>query len=98
MKTQLAQLSLVVVCLLCTVSHFTAAATILNRPQRNDISTVADALKYLQELDHYYSQISRPRFGKRNDPLNLRDQPEDIKYAMEPSEEVDWKAKLFTKR
>merc|ERR1711879_165273 len=27
---------------------------------------VTDALKYLDELDKYYSQVARPRFGKRS--------------------------------
>jgi len=26
-----------------------------------------DALKYLEELDKYYAQVARPRFGKRSD-------------------------------
>nr|AGM32387.1 neuropeptide F [Coptotermes formosanus] len=29
------------------------------------LAAMADTLKYLQELDRYYSQIARPRFGKR---------------------------------
>lgn len=37
------------------------ASAIMSRPQRNDVSSYADAIKYLQELDNYYSQISRPR-------------------------------------
>merc|ERR1711976_188299 len=27
---------------------------------------MTDAIKYLQELDKYYSQVARPRFGKRS--------------------------------
>lgn len=48
-----------VLCLLLTIAHLTTSMKI--RPQRNDVSSVADALKYLQELDSIYSQISRPR-------------------------------------
>lgn len=50
-----------VICMLFAVTHATGASSIMNRPQRNDISTVADAIKYLQELDQYYSQVARPR-------------------------------------
>lgn len=52
---------LLVTCMLFAVSQAIGASSIMNRPQRNDISTVADAIKYLQELDHYYSQVARPR-------------------------------------
>ncbi|KAB7505416.1 Neuropeptide F [Armadillidium nasatum] len=30
-------------------------------PETNQMEAMADALKYLQELDKYYSQIARPR-------------------------------------
>lgn len=48
---------------LVIVAGTSDAAAIMSRPQRNDMSSVADAIKYLQELDNYYSQISRPRYG-----------------------------------
>lgn len=50
----------VIFCIFLAVSHITSAMNI--RQQRNDVSNVADALKYLQELDTIYSQISRPRY------------------------------------
>jgi len=31
-----------------------------------------EALKYLEELDKYYAQVARPRFGKRSSPPHLR--------------------------
>ncbi|EDW67870.1 neuropeptide F [Drosophila virilis] len=34
-------------------------------PRNNEISTMADALKYLQDLDVYYGDRARVRFGKR---------------------------------
>lgn len=50
---------LVVIFFLLTITH---ASTSWQRPQRNDESAdVADAVKYLQELDNYYSHLSRPR-------------------------------------
>lgn len=45
------------------VTQATNAAPVvtMDRPHRNDVSSVADAIRYLQELDQYYGQISRPR-------------------------------------
>ncbi|XP_027221822.1 neuropeptide F isoform X2 [Penaeus vannamei] len=37
------------------------------KPDPSQLANMAEALKYLQELDKYYSQVSRPRFGKRSD-------------------------------
>ncbi|XP_053653102.1 neuropeptide F isoform X4 [Cherax quadricarinatus] len=37
------------------------------KPAPPQVAAMADALKYLQELDKYYSQVSRPRFGKRSE-------------------------------
>ncbi|XP_064114138.1 neuropeptide F isoform X2 [Macrobrachium rosenbergii] len=37
------------------------------KPDPTQLAAMADALKYLQELDKYYSQVSRPRFGKRSE-------------------------------
>ncbi|EDV94325.1 neuropeptide F [Drosophila grimshawi] len=34
-------------------------------PRNNEISNMADALKYLQDLDVYYGDRARVRFGKR---------------------------------
>lgn len=31
-----------------------------------------EALKYLEELDKYYAQVARPRFGKRSSPPHLK--------------------------
>lgn len=49
---------LIVIVFLLTLTH---ASNSWQRPQRNDESSVADAVKYLQELDNYYSHLSRPR-------------------------------------
>lgn len=49
---------LIVIFLLLAIAH---ASNSWQRPQRNDESSVADAVKYLQELDNYYSHLSRPR-------------------------------------
>ncbi|XP_062123560.1 LOW QUALITY PROTEIN: neuropeptide F [Drosophila sulfurigaster albostrigata] len=40
-------------------------------PRNNDISTMADALKYLQDLDVYYGDRARVRFGKRGSLMQL---------------------------
>ncbi|XP_030370049.1 neuropeptide F [Scaptodrosophila lebanonensis] len=40
-------------------------------PRNNDISTMADALKYLQDLDTYYGDRARVRFGKRGSLMQL---------------------------
>lgn len=32
------------------------------KPDPTQLAAMADALKYLQELDKYYSQVSRPRY------------------------------------
>lgn len=49
---------LIVIFFLLAITH---ASNSWQRPQRNDESAVADAVKYLQELDNYYSHLSRPR-------------------------------------
>ncbi|XP_037817520.1 neuropeptide F [Lucilia sericata] len=40
-------------------------------PRNNDISNMADALKYLQDLDTYYGDRARVRFGKRASLIQL---------------------------
>nr|XP_045583452.1 neuropeptide F-like isoform X3 [Procambarus clarkii] len=37
------------------------------KPDPTELAAMADAIKYLQELTKYYSQVSRPRFGKRSE-------------------------------
>merc|ERR1711962_1227533 len=37
------------------------------KPDPTQLAAMADAIKYLQELDKYYSQVARPRFGKRSE-------------------------------
>ncbi|XP_039970517.1 neuropeptide F [Bactrocera neohumeralis] len=55
-------LLLIAAVLLC--AHNTSANN--SRPPRNnDISNMADALRYLQDLDAYYGDRARARFGKR---------------------------------
>ncbi|XP_017004497.2 neuropeptide F isoform X1 [Drosophila takahashii] len=34
-------------------------------PRKNDVNTMADAYKFLQDLDTYYGDRARVRFGKR---------------------------------
>lgn len=51
--------------LLCAMTMLVSTADAspvmpMERPHRND-ATVADAIRYLHQLDHYYGQISRPR-------------------------------------
>lgn len=49
-------------CAMTMVVHTADASPVMpmERPHRND-ATVADAIRYLHQLDHYYGQISRPR-------------------------------------
>lgn len=52
---------LLLVVAMVTQAANAAPANTMDRPHRNDVSSVADAIRYLQELDQYYGQISRPR-------------------------------------
>ncbi|XP_046390053.1 neuropeptide F isoform X2 [Ischnura elegans] len=54
------------------------------KPDPSQLAAMADALKYLQELDKYYSQVARPRFGKR---AELRPVPDDSN-SMESGERL----------
>nr|P86442.1 RecName: Full=Neuropeptide F; Short=Lom-NPF; Short=NPF; Short=longNPF; Flags: Precursor [Locusta migratoria]AYO24236.1 neuropeptide F 1 [Locusta migratoria] len=57
-------LALLVVAALVAAAVLVAAAE-AQQADGNKLEGLADALKYLQELDRYYSQVARPRFGKR---------------------------------
>ncbi|XP_045121165.1 neuropeptide F-like isoform X4 [Portunus trituberculatus] len=37
------------------------------KPDPTQLAQMADVIKYLHELDKYYSPMSRPRFGKRSE-------------------------------
>ncbi|KAJ9584397.1 hypothetical protein L9F63_021259 [Diploptera punctata] len=47
---------LVLGCALTLVPHFSAKST-----DPDQLAAMADTLRYLQELDRYYSQVARPR-------------------------------------
>ncbi|XP_053206548.1 neuropeptide F-like [Panonychus citri] len=34
------------------------------RPNMDEMANMAEALRYLEKLDKYYSQMARPRFGR----------------------------------
>ncbi|XP_037946975.1 neuropeptide F-like [Teleopsis dalmanni] len=59
--------------LLIALAMLTAniAAANSRPPRNNDISNMADALKYLQDLDSYYGDRARVRFGKRTSLIQL---------------------------
>ncbi|XP_042870457.1 neuropeptide F-like isoform X2 [Penaeus japonicus] len=57
--------AVVVVVVLVAATDLVAVAEA--KPDPSQLANMAEALKYLQELDKYYSQVSRPRFGKRSD-------------------------------
>ncbi|XP_042241561.1 uncharacterized protein LOC121879107 isoform X1 [Homarus americanus] len=40
------------------------------KPDPNQLAAMADALKYLQELDKYYSQVSRPSLRSSPGPAS----------------------------
>ncbi|XP_017849093.1 neuropeptide F isoform X2 [Drosophila busckii] len=46
-------------------------ATKARTSRGNEINTMEDALKYLQDLDVYYGDRARVRFGKRGSLLHL---------------------------
>ncbi|XP_076329178.1 uncharacterized protein LOC143235168 [Tachypleus tridentatus] len=57
--------------------------TIFARPSHDEVSNMADALRYLESLEKYYSQVARPRYGrslKRN--YGTRSEVEPIIYGM----------------
>ncbi|XP_005181046.1 neuropeptide F isoform X2 [Musca domestica] len=56
-----------VLILVAVVALLTANVSANNSrpPRNNDISNMADAMKYLQDLDTYYGDRARVRFGKR---------------------------------
>ncbi|XP_018794585.1 PREDICTED: neuropeptide F-like [Bactrocera latifrons] len=57
--------ALIVIVALALLTAHTATANNSRPPRNNDISNMADALKYLQDLDTYYGDRARVRFGKR---------------------------------
>ncbi|EDV48808.1 neuropeptide F [Drosophila erecta] len=40
-------------------------------PRKNDVNTMADAYKFLQDLDSYYGDRARVRFGKRGSLMEI---------------------------
>nr|UES72883.1 neuropeptide F1 a [Carausius morosus] len=56
---------LAVCCVLALASQLATPVLARPSPDPDQLAAMADALKYLQELDRYYSQVARPRFGKR---------------------------------
>merc|ERR1712002_1245870 len=42
------------------------ASLVSSRPASDQEGAMADAIKYLAELDNFYSEQVRPRFGKRS--------------------------------
>ncbi|XP_011193307.2 neuropeptide F-like [Zeugodacus cucurbitae] len=64
MSTMLRCSFLLIIAVVLLSAHNTSASN--SRPPRNnDISNMADALRYLQDLDAYYGDRARARFGKR---------------------------------
>ncbi|CAG2165273.1 unnamed protein product [Oppiella nova] len=37
-----------------------------SKPNMDEVANMAEAIRYLEQLDKYYSQVARPRFGKRS--------------------------------
>merc|ERR1712043_28250 len=65
---------------LALILTFSAFEGVKGRPngqeERRD-GGMSNALKYLEELDKYYSQVARPRFGKRATPNMYAKSPMD---------------------
>ncbi|XP_069961864.1 neuropeptide F isoform X1 [Bactrocera oleae] len=57
--------AIIVIISLALLTAHTTTANNSRPPRNNDISNMADALKYLQDLDTYYGDRARARFGKR---------------------------------
>ncbi|KAH8383337.1 hypothetical protein KR009_008054 [Drosophila setifemur] len=52
-------------------------------PRKNDVNTMADAYKFLQDLDTYYGDRARVRFGKRGGLMEiLRNHELDNNYNL----------------
>ncbi|XP_054726983.1 neuropeptide F-like [Anastrepha obliqua] len=66
--------SFLIVIALALLTAQNALANNSRSPRNNDISNMADALKYLQDLDTYYGDRARARFGKRSPLLQLLQQ------------------------
>ncbi|XP_053951356.1 neuropeptide F-like [Anastrepha ludens] len=66
--------SFLIVIALALLTAQNALANNSRLPRNNDISNMADALKYLQDLDTYYGDRARARFGKRSPLLQLLQQ------------------------
>ncbi|XP_054161898.1 neuropeptide F-like [Oppia nitens] len=52
------------------IAVLTLMATIVpqvsGKPNMDEVANMAEAIRYLEQLDKYYSQVARPRFGKRS--------------------------------
>ncbi|XP_047100626.1 neuropeptide F [Schistocerca piceifrons] len=84
----LLMLSAAVVALLLVVTAPAPAEAQQAAADGNKLEGLADALKYLQELDRYYSQVARPRFGKRSE---LRPDVVDDVIPEETSADKFWR-------
>ncbi|KAI1280810.1 hypothetical protein HDE_13325 [Halotydeus destructor] len=42
----------------------TMTTVVKGRPSSSEVENVAEALRYLEQIDKYYSQMARPRFGR----------------------------------
>ncbi|XP_063220820.1 neuropeptide F-like [Bacillus rossius redtenbacheri] len=51
---------LALVCVLALAGELASPALARPSPDPDQLAAMADALKYLQELDRYYSQVARP--------------------------------------
>lgn len=48
--------------------------TVLTESEPERMKSMADTLRMLQNLDKYYAQVARPRFGKRGDYPRFQEQ------------------------
>ncbi|XP_055381308.1 neuropeptide F isoform X2 [Condylostylus longicornis] len=84
---------LVVICLALMFENISAS---MSRPPRNnDVSNMAEALKYLQDLDSYYANVARPRFGKRASLLQIL---KERAAAQDDNDLIDWQNKYIPQR
>lgn len=58
-KGGLIKFGLLLIVILATIQY--TSSTMMHPQRRGDQTSVAEAIKYLQELDSIYSQMSRPR-------------------------------------
>merc|ERR1712029_857025 len=67
--TAMLRWTLLALALVLTLSEISAKPAA--QAERSEPGEMTNALNYLAELDKYYSNVARPRFGKRSSPAMM---------------------------